>query len=125
MIRRPPRSTRTDTLFPYTTLFRSNKLRHVVRNRVQIKAIAARPKNIHTQCTNQSNQSSMQDNMAGLLIFTTPTGSQHFGELATVFQRRDLRAELSARRWIRSEEPPSELQSHMRTSYADVFLNKQ
>src|SRR3546814_17864221 len=26
MIRRPPRSTRTDTLFPYTTLFRSQKL---------------------------------------------------------------------------------------------------
>src|SRR3546814_16635714 len=26
MIRRPPRSTRTDTLFPYTTLFRSEKL---------------------------------------------------------------------------------------------------
>src|SRR3546814_3249532 len=25
MIRRPPRSTRTDTLFPYTTLFRSQK----------------------------------------------------------------------------------------------------
>src|SRR3546814_7696555 len=27
MIRRPPRSTRTDTLFPYTTLFRSMRLR--------------------------------------------------------------------------------------------------
>src|SRR3546814_1336365 len=27
MIRRPPRSTRTDTLFPYTTLFRSDSLR--------------------------------------------------------------------------------------------------
>src|SRR3546814_11914855 len=27
MIRRPPRSTRTDTLFPYTTLFRSQELR--------------------------------------------------------------------------------------------------
>src|SRR3546814_5313142 len=26
MIRRPPRSTRTDTLFPYTTLFRSDEL---------------------------------------------------------------------------------------------------
>src|SRR3546814_9983717 len=26
MIRRPPRSTRTDTLFPYTTLFRSNTI---------------------------------------------------------------------------------------------------
>src|SRR3546814_7090391 len=28
MIRRPPRSTRTDTLFPYTTLFRSPRLRY-------------------------------------------------------------------------------------------------
>src|SRR3546814_4342978 len=26
MIRRPPRSTRTDTLFPYTTLFRSSRI---------------------------------------------------------------------------------------------------
>src|SRR3546814_4071507 len=31
MIRRPPRSTRTDTLFPYTTLFRSNGARQVQR----------------------------------------------------------------------------------------------
>src|SRR3546814_19376120 len=32
MIRRPPRSTRTDTLFPYTTLFRSSvrRLQHAV-----------------------------------------------------------------------------------------------
>src|SRR3546814_3825794 len=29
MILRPPRSTRTDTLFPYTTLFRSIRLHHV------------------------------------------------------------------------------------------------
>src|SRR3546814_16541578 len=28
MIRRPPRSTRTDTLFPYTTLFRSHGVEH-------------------------------------------------------------------------------------------------
>src|SRR3546814_7505342 len=31
MIRRPPRSTRTDTLFPYTTLFRSNPLKITLR----------------------------------------------------------------------------------------------
>src|SRR3546814_18862876 len=31
MIRRPPRSTRTDTLFPYTTLFRSPKWRKEMR----------------------------------------------------------------------------------------------
>src|SRR3546814_11688348 len=29
MIRRPPRSTRTDTLFPYTTLFRSGSRRRI------------------------------------------------------------------------------------------------
>src|SRR3546814_18516388 len=34
IIRRPPRSTRTDTLFPYTTLFRSQFLAHL-----QVKAI--------------------------------------------------------------------------------------
>src|SRR3546814_17577111 len=31
MIRRPPRSTRTDTLFPYTTLFRSGELDRLLR----------------------------------------------------------------------------------------------
>src|SRR3546814_5857286 len=36
MIRRPPRSTRTDTLFPYTTLFRSQQAQQIV-------AIAAFP----------------------------------------------------------------------------------
>src|SRR3546814_16922936 len=30
MIRRPPRSTRTDTLFPYTTLFRSGEERCII-----------------------------------------------------------------------------------------------
>src|SRR3546814_1081862 len=34
MIRRPPRSTRTDTLFPYTTLFRSADLVKLVRHYV-------------------------------------------------------------------------------------------
>src|SRR3546814_11117704 len=38
MIRRPPRSTRTDTLFPYTTLFRSDQrgARAVVRGGIQL-----------------------------------------------------------------------------------------
>src|SRR3546814_20937019 len=39
MIRRPPRSTRTDTLFPYTTLFRSSRLvKSAHRNVESIKA---------------------------------------------------------------------------------------
>src|SRR3546814_17825771 len=37
MIRRPPRSTRTDTLFPYTTLFRSDRQRRSVCRRAQCK----------------------------------------------------------------------------------------
>src|SRR3546814_2705088 len=35
MIRRPPRSTRTDTLFPYTTLFRSAKIRACKQDHVR------------------------------------------------------------------------------------------
>src|SRR3546814_8426650 len=35
MIRRPPRSTRTDTLFPYTTLFRSESLECVAATALQ------------------------------------------------------------------------------------------
>src|SRR3546814_6186408 len=40
MIRRPPRSTRTDTLFPYTTLFRSDPLQGVFQP-VEQRFIAA------------------------------------------------------------------------------------
>src|SRR3546814_20825188 len=36
MIRRPPRSTRTDTLFPYTTLFRSGHQRARIGQRIAI-----------------------------------------------------------------------------------------
>src|SRR3546814_4178581 len=43
MIRRPPRSTRTDTLFPYTTLFRSAWYRHWVEDGLQaVETILAR-----------------------------------------------------------------------------------
>src|SRR3546814_7048210 len=43
MIRRPPRSTRTDTLFPYTTLFRSSPIRPAaIRWRPGLTTIAPR-----------------------------------------------------------------------------------
>src|SRR3546814_15509037 len=42
MIRRPPRSTRTDTLFPYTTLFRSDPNRKkVIVSAIEHKAVLA------------------------------------------------------------------------------------
>src|SRR3546814_11351060 len=43
MIRRPPRSTRTDTLFPYTTLFRS---RRVIYTTNAIESVNARLRKI-------------------------------------------------------------------------------
>src|SRR3546814_5577167 len=54
MIRRPPRSTRTDTLFPYTTLFRSICRGHLLRSLAVAKVeiaqhageVAARPEDI-------------------------------------------------------------------------------
>src|SRR3546814_11995504 len=42
MIRRPPRSTRTDTLFPYTTLFRSSGQRGMARPRGLLSRPAGR-----------------------------------------------------------------------------------
>src|SRR3546814_3384765 len=41
MIRRPPRSTRTDTLFPYTTLFRSARRRRGDRTAAARQRLAA------------------------------------------------------------------------------------
>src|SRR3546814_4957045 len=48
MIRRPPRSTRTDTLFPYTTLFRSAghslaRLHGLVRHEAGVRVVPAQP----------------------------------------------------------------------------------
>src|SRR3546814_2957951 len=43
MIRRPPRSTRTDTLFPYTTLFRSNARDFIFLAGVRIVELVAIP----------------------------------------------------------------------------------
>src|SRR3546814_5689361 len=43
MIRRPPRSTRTDTLFPYTTLFRSPRRRRAPTRRARSRGASHRP----------------------------------------------------------------------------------
>src|SRR3546814_5811694 len=42
MIRRPPISTRTDTLFPYTTLFRSDRALHAQRRIIEAVVAGAR-----------------------------------------------------------------------------------
>src|SRR3546814_2810852 len=97
MIRRPPRSTRTDTLFPYTTLFRSRRGRRTDERR-QIGISLAERRIIAPQ---------------PLATFSLRTW---VGEGADVKRERPA---------IRSEEHTSELQSLMRISYAVFCLKKK
>src|SRR3546814_13403573 len=50
MIRRPPRSTRTDTLFPYTTLFRSTSMNMVQADMDASRAGIALPTDQRVDC---------------------------------------------------------------------------
>src|SRR3546814_14786286 len=47
MILRPPRSTRTDTLFPYTTLFRSGERHEFQLGRVDLREDRDPPQDLH------------------------------------------------------------------------------
>src|SRR3546814_2389582 len=107
MIRRPPRSTRTDTLFPYTTLFRSVPFSPCGRRWHRLPS-AAVPKNAE----------------AKLRLWRRMKGC--FRE----FKRRDDSRShtphpAALRASTRSEEHTSELQSLMRTSYAVFCLKKK
>src|SRR3546814_9926193 len=97
MIRRPPRSTRTDTLFPYTTLFRSNLL---VAPVMQDKRFLVIP----ISCI-RSGRTLKQAPKCGLRSQFTDDKN-------------------SSARSTRSEEHTSELQSLMRSSYAVFCLKK-
>src|SRR3546814_7779424 len=104
MIRRPPRSTRTDTLFPYTTLFRSPQAGGGVIRRQAGGAFGIR--NSLTICAAASAGVS-------LLVSTSTSG---------VGMRSVLNTPAAS---IRSEEHTSELQSLMRISYAVFCLKKK
>src|SRR3546814_5564925 len=101
MIRRPPRSTRTDTLFPYTTLFRSHDIIAIGDQRREI-----------ARYTLGGARDGAQISIFELGHTTT------FGMLDT-----DMHAIVSEH--FRSEEHTSELQSLMRISYAVFCLKKK
>src|SRR3546814_2682729 len=100
MIRRPPRSTRTDTLFPYTTLFRSqppNRNEETGYKRDQNHRDArARPRDHDRQPQHENHNARRNPGLTRL----------HYSSVG-----------------YRSEEHTSELQSLMRISYA-VFCLK-
>src|SRR3546814_1836714 len=97
MIRRPPRSTRTDTRFPYTTLFRSRRCRNPVSRQFHVAVIG----NIRLAFERRDGGTGRDD----------PT-------LRSARRRRGTQKG-------RSEEHTSELQSLMRISYAVFCLKKK
>src|SRR3546814_8937577 len=104
MIRRPPRSTRTDTLFPCPTLFRSS-------DRIEGAAGYLRQ------------QSSFPGSVRASIHRAT-RGTRHERDGDGSIQIPPDHPEREAEGLVRSEEHPSELQSLMRISY-DVFCLKK
>src|SRR3546814_2063778 len=99
MLRRPPRSTRTDTLFPDTTLFRSIPLYQGGLPAAQVRRATA----LESQALEQT-------------IFI---------ERRVVAEARAAYSRYQATQAVRSEEHTSELQSLMRRSYAVFCLKKK
>src|SRR3546814_10569131 len=100
MILRPPRSTRTYTLFPYTTLCRSLVSSELVRPRVYFRSLDILKDYLAKQWTGTTLSREVERRLASLL-------RQHSGTI------------------MRSEEHTSELQSLMRISYAVFCLKKK
>src|SRR3546814_9001809 len=119
MIRRPPRSTRTDTLFPYTTLFRSQRHRLVNPLRFD-QSVVGNTQPIEEGAEQQRHDRQRREQYPVAL---------HGANLISALRARRARqiASNCARPSIasRSEEHTSELQSLMRISYAVFCLNKK
>src|SRR3546814_2960614 len=123
MIRRPPIYTRPDTLFPYTTLFRSQGREEEVmakglslfekrrrRNRPALRAKAGTRPRLSVHRSSQHIYAQIIDDAAGRTLAAAST------------LEKDVRGTAGA---TRSEEHTSELQSLMRISYAVHGLKKK
>src|SRR3546814_5026447 len=109
MRRRQPRSTRTDTLFPYTTLFRSNlAFLRTQAERLDTRLIVAWPRETKAD---RSRFEKLKE------AYIKARYSKHYRI------SEDELTWLGAR--VRSEEHTSELQSLMRISYAVFCLKKK
>src|SRR3546814_15351102 len=140
MIRRPPRSTRTDTLFPYTTLFRSSherlgQLLEPLKERIQ-----SFEKRVEESYQNEARERfSLARELERLQQLNQRLGDEatnltralqgqktqgNWGELVLekVLEHAGLE---KGREYHRSEEHTSELQSLMRISYAVFCLKKK
>src|SRR3546814_5450086 len=125
MIRRPPRSTRTDTLFPYTTLFRSEPgaelaphlgdLDHVGREQRVLGDDVAFVRHVDDRTAQEL--VALGDVVDG--VDERDVGNRELGVVALAREGGQVHD------GDRSEEHTSELQSLMRISYAVFCLKKK
>src|SRR3546814_5167424 len=118
MIRRPPRSTRTDTLFPYTTLFRSNLTELYTTPTIGYTGI------VDPQNPGAGTNSTLVYGGGNPLL--EPERANTWTAGITAAPMRGLTASIDYFNIsIRSEEHTSELPSLMRISYAVFCLKKK
>src|SRR3546814_1068776 len=117
MIRRPPRSTRTDTLFPYATLVRSTGA-----------APARRPARAPARARSCRFENGAEE-LAGALFLrriAEIVGAALFADSSAVEEAEAVGALLCEAHLVgRSDEHTTELQLLMCTSYAALRLNKK
>src|SRR3546814_6223778 len=113
MIRRPPRYTRTDTLFPYTTLFRSEDAEGQVVQSTRQVGVKVMRRGSEAGVDLKWRHSVCVDSGFPYSVFRP---GRHWN--VSPFRT-------AGRQTLRSEEHTSELQSLMRTSYAVFCLKKK
>src|SRR3546814_1732709 len=128
MIRRPPRSTRTDTLFPYTTLFRSGRgcprlepIRKAPLPNPPLPSQGREPKErsmkylplIWSELFRRKTRTilNLLSILAAFLLFGLLNGVRTSFPEAGPSANGDERLQTGSRRSLSSEEHPSELQS--------------
>src|SRR3546814_1348924 len=109
MFQQPPRSTRTDTLFPYTTLFRS------------VATVGPAPR----EQRGRHREGQRDAEQPRLFIVLHRGVDRPEPEIEVGEQRRLGDLDEQPRERMRSEEHTSELQSLMRHSYAVFCLKKK
>src|SRR3546814_7948049 len=128
MIRRPPRTTRTDTLFPYTTLFLSEYERLVRRDfvsqyRINAKKVGGFLKGLDPLSRHQRSEHRQRaadcPHKGGVGRYAKGIGIAAMCRALLHF-RHPMHCQE-----VRSEEHTSELQSLMRISYAVFSLTKK
>src|SRR3546814_9300975 len=133
MIRRPPRSTRTDTLFPYTTLFRSfaagpepNRAILLLRSPAASRSMGReRHDGSSRQSIGETGNSYSREGRSAAAHADAEKAEEGSDALRRQRESPPLLRSICTDALARSEEHTSELQSLMRTSHADSCLKQK